>query len=154
MTLPALATVADLEARLGAQVDNVEQASALLDDASGLIRLEVDPVTWVDEDGSLEAVPQVVVTICCKAVKRALANRDGLMQRSETIGSYTSAEMFHGTQPSDVYLTAAEKRLVRRAAGRKTVGTLLVSRETRRIRDEYLEVTGESEPFHVGIDGQ
>lgn len=150
MSLPALATITDLEARLGYQVSDVEQASALLDDASGLIRLEVDPVTWVDDDGSLEAVPQVVTTICCKVVKRALDNSDNVNQLSETIGSYTVARAWYST---DVYLTTAEKRLVRRAAGRGSIGSVLISRDTRRIRDEYLDVAGEVEPFHVGIDG-
>lgn len=154
MSLPSLASVTDLERRIGAPVDDETQAQAFLDDASGLIRLEVDPVTWVDDEGSLEAVPAVVVTVCCKAARRAMEDREGVMQRSETLGSYTNAEMFHGTHATDVYLTQAERRLVRRAAGRSAIGSVLVSNQEDRARSPYLDVEGQTgEPFLMGTDG-
>lgn len=152
MSLPSLASVADLEQRLGAPVDDVTQAQALLDDASGLIRLEVDPVTWVGDDGSLGAVPAVVLTVCCKAVRRALDNPEAVTQRAESIGSYSDSVSYSNASP-DVYLTNAERRLVRRAAGRTTVGSVLISSDRSTIVDQYIDIDGEDVPFHVGTDG-
>lgn len=122
MALPAFASIEDLEARMGPMSDPA-RAQAALDDASALIRAEAGE-TWVDDDGTLAAdVPGVLLTICCKAARRSLANPDGVT--SESIEDYSVS--FGNTSP-DVYLTKAERAMVRRAAGRNSVGTLATSR--------------------------
>ena len=77
--LPALATIEDLEARLGHPiVDDAERAraQALLDDASALVRF-VAGQTWVDDTFDppvITDVPDVVVSITCAAALRGWYN--------------------------------------------------------------------------------
>lgn len=87
--------------------------TTLLGDASAL----VSQITGIDYE--TVAVPAVTVAIICAAVRRAYANPTGL--QSETIGDYTWRG---GPASSGVYLTADEKRTVRRAAGKLGVGTI------------------------------
>ena len=78
--LPPLATITDLEARLGHPItDPAEQAraNALLADASALVRFEANQ-TWVDDDGDLAAVPDLAVTITCQAALRGWFNPSGI----------------------------------------------------------------------------
>nr|MBP9053017.1 hypothetical protein [Ilumatobacteraceae bacterium] len=74
---PALAQLADLEARMGVVADEA-RARAALDDASALIRSEAGAEDWLDDDGNLEVVPSIVVTVCCKVAQRVLTNPDGV----------------------------------------------------------------------------
>lgn len=75
--LPSLATIADLEARLGHPITDEaerERAQALLNDASALVRFEANQ-TWLDENGDLLAeVPDLAVTITCQAALRGWYN--------------------------------------------------------------------------------
>lgn len=76
MALPPLATVADLEARLGHPItDPAEQAraNALLADASALVRFAAGQ-TWVDENDNLTVVPDLAVTVTCQAALRGWYN--------------------------------------------------------------------------------
>lgn len=76
MALPPLATIADLEARLGREItDPAEQtrAEALLADASALVRFAAGQ-TWVDDTDSLTEVPDLAVTITCQAALRGWYN--------------------------------------------------------------------------------
>lgn len=76
MALPPLATIADLEARLGHGItDPGEQAraNALLADASALVRFAAGQ-TWVDETDTLTDVPDLAVTITCQAALRGWYN--------------------------------------------------------------------------------
>ena len=117
MVMPALASTEDLEARMG-QVDDVTQAQARLDDASALIRAEASEVSdeqWLDP---LE-VPQVIVTVCCKVAQRALTNPE--MLASESIESFQAA---YREGSGDAYLTRKEARIVRRAAGGSSFGSI------------------------------
>lgn len=85
--LPSLATVADLEARLGHPItDAAEQAraQALLNDASTLVRFEAGQ-SWVDESGVLAVVPDLAVTITCQAALRGWYNPAGV--ESEQLGA-------------------------------------------------------------------
>lgn len=79
--LPPLATIADLEARLGHGItDPGEQAraNALLADASALVRFEAGQ-TWVDETtGELVPVPDLAVTITAQAALRGWYNPSGI----------------------------------------------------------------------------
>jgi hypothetical protein len=113
---PSFATVEQLTARVvGGQVDD-DRAQAVLDDASARIRAETVK-TWVT-DGELDAdVPDIVGVVCLQAALRAYQNPERLTQ--EGIGTgYVQSNV-----SADVYLTKAELRLVRRAAGNSGLWT-------------------------------
>ena len=114
MTLPALADIPALDARIpGGLADaDTARAQAALDDASALIRAEAG-TNWTNDDGTeLEDVPDVVVTICIAAARRALTNPDGVTE--EAVGD---ARRSYSESSLDVFLKASEKALIRRAAG-------------------------------------
>lgn len=81
--LPSLATIADMEARLGHLiVDDAERerAQALLNDASALIRFEANR-TWMDDTVDppvLGAVPDFVVSLTALAALRGWYNPAGI----------------------------------------------------------------------------
>jgi hypothetical protein len=82
MALPSLATVADMEARLGHPIDDPDEqarAQALLDDASALIRFEANE-NWVttDDPPVLGAVPDYVVSLTAVAALRGWYNPAGI----------------------------------------------------------------------------
>ncbi len=144
MSVPALAELEDLEARMG-PLSDPSRAQAALDDASALIRSEAD-VDWLDDDGVLEAVPPVIVMICCKAAQRALTNPGGVSQ--ESLGSFS--QQYANASP-DVYLTRAERRLVRRETGSQVIGTIqLESPYQNHVSDIYVPVVGGGEDVPMG----
>lgn len=114
MALPALATIAQLETRLGVPVGSLAgvelaQAQALLEDASELVRAETGK-SWVDED-NLPIAPGPVQTIVCQIVIRYLKNPDGYTSESED--GYTWRR--EGTDvDGGLYLTDQERRLLSR----------------------------------------
>lgn len=123
--LPALATLEQLTARVvGGQVDDA-RAQAVLDDASARIRAEASK-SWVTA-GELDTdTPDIVRVVCLQAALRAYQNPERLTQ--EGIGTgYVQSNV-----SADVYLTKAEMKLVRRAAG----NTGLWSKPTTRGRIE------------------
>lgn len=124
MSLPAFATMEDLEARMGVVLDEA-RARAALEDASNLIRAEAHPVTWVDDDtGDLsDDVPGVVKTICIRVARRSLENPQALSSMAEALGSYQLTTSF-----TEAYLTNAERRDIRRAAGKGALGSIRFSR--------------------------
>jgi hypothetical protein len=118
--LPAFASIEDLEARLpgGLSGDDTERAQAALADAASLIRAETSKA-YVNEDGDLDLPTgadawraDTLVRVNLSAAVRALVNPDGV--KAEQIVSYRY-EL--GNDSPDVYLTASEKRAVRKAAG-------------------------------------
>jgi hypothetical protein len=112
MREPALASVADLQARMG-PLDDVARAQALLDDASALMRSEVDPVTWLDDEGDLDPDrPAVLVGICCNVVQRSLTNPAGVS--AESLADFQAS---YANASPDLYLTRSERRTIRKAAG-------------------------------------
>lgn len=133
------------------------RAQAALDDASSLIRDEAGK-SWVDDEGAL-ALPtgtdawraDTLVRVCCSAARRSLENPEGISQ--ESLGSY-SASMTNAS--SDVYLTSGERRSVKRAAGKGSIGAIPVTRgplETGACGDTvYLPVSpaGQDIPFTYG----
>jgi len=121
MSLPALATLSDFEDRYGRmlEADETMRVSVLLDDVSALVR-DVAGVDWLnDDDDELEDVPGTIVAVVCEVVRRGFDNPAGLA--GETIGDYSwrAGKVNYG-----VYLTTEERRTVRRAAGRLSVGTV------------------------------
>lgn len=120
--LPALATTDALVLRLGVTLAGAEldRASAVLDDASALIRSEAG-VDWVDEQGQLAGVPTVVESVALAVAYRAFRNPDGLGQAS--LGD-ASVSYDRGSGQSAVYLTRDERRSIRRAAGTSAIGAV------------------------------
>jgi hypothetical protein len=113
-----LATREEFEVRYGRQLRDPEdfnRVEALLADASALVR----DVAGDDFD----TVPAIIVSVVCEVVRRAFDNPAGY--QSETLGDYT----WRGgaATNSGLYLTAEEKRTVRRAAGTLSVSSLTVT---------------------------
>jgi phage gp36-like protein len=105
--LPSLATLDQLKDR--ATVDDDIVAQAALDDASALIRA-VARKSWVDTEGVLTDVPDVIQTICLAAAIRRVNNPMGYA--SEQISQYSYR--YAGSEAAGiVYLTDDEKRLIR-----------------------------------------
>lgn len=141
--LPAFASTSELAVRIpgGISDDDEARAQGVLEDASSLIRAEAG-TTWVTEGVLDEDVPDIVVTVCIAAAKRAFTNPEAVT--SESLGD--AARSF-GDASSDVYLTAAEKRLVRRAAGlASTIGSIAMEIGTPGWSGDYIDV-GQTEPM-------
>lgn len=114
MALPSLAPVSALEVRLGVEIGSLEdedfaRAEAAIADASTLVRSEAGR-TWVAEDDSVTA-PDDVVAVVLRAARREFQNPSGL--RSESVGDYS----YSLAEGGGVFLTDAERRIVRAAAG-------------------------------------
>lgn len=147
MALPAFATYDDLVLRLPGNVTvDEERAEAALFDASALIHAETASA-WVSDGALTDDVPDVVLTVCCKAAIRALVNPAGHTQ--EATGPFS-------TSYGDVYLTSKEAQLVRGlAGGTGGLWTLSTTRlDENVIGDtlviggvEYIDVVGQDEPM-------
>lgn len=125
--LPPLASLQQFSARLGYTPDGAEadRAEALLDEASELIRDEAGE-DWVDSDSALESVPRRVEQICVAVAYRAFVNPEALSQRQ--IGDSNKAydrTRVHGGEA--VYLTEAERKAIRRAAGASTFAAVTLT---------------------------
>jgi hypothetical protein len=125
----SLASIGDLEARLGRTFEGGEltRAIAILEDATALVRDEVGYTVWVDPDtGALlvALVPGSVRAVVLRAAERAIRNPGGFS--SESSGDYTYQRT--GTQQPGVFLTDGELRILRRATGRRGLWTQPVTR--------------------------
>jgi len=148
MSLPALATLDQLAVRV--TVSDDDRAQAALVDASVEIR-SIAGVSFVTDDvldftGYPSWAEDALVKVCCSAAARALANPEGLAQQAETIGAYSYSSGFANASP-DVYLTANEKRLVRRAAGRTGLGTITTTTGYDDCDTQYIAVSPPGEPM-------
>lgn len=79
--LPSLATIADIEARLGHTIDDpgeIVRAQALLDDASALVRYESGASYMLEDGSALDEVPDIVVMVTCTAALRGWYNPAGI----------------------------------------------------------------------------
>jgi hypothetical protein len=147
--LPALATLAKLEARLGLDPDTLAdperaRAQAALDDASALVRDEARR-DWPPDEDDTPTVPDAVERVVLGAALRTYRNPDG--EITKTVGPFTRTV---SADASGVYLTDAEKEIVRRY--RPTGGTRLwTQRTTKYDPAEPLFVVDElGTPFLVG----
>ena len=107
-----LATVSDLEARLGADITGgaaIARAEAALEDASAIVLDEGDD-EWTDQ-----TVPARAKQVVLAAALRVWRNPDGLSQSS--VGDVSVSYSRSGAQGA-AYLTKHERRAVRRLAGR------------------------------------
>lgn len=144
MTLPAFATITDLEARMGPLDDDI-RTRARLADASALIHFESRNL-WVDsETGELVAdSPPICVTICCNVVERSLRNPLGVVQDSVSLGDYSESNRY-GDSSSDVYLKKSEVAKIRAAAGLSSgVWTMSTTRDDTSTGSDtvYVDVVG------------
>ena len=110
--LPALASVSELERRLGLDPDmlvgpDLGRARAALDDASALVRLE-SRQTWLDEAGAV-VVPDAIARVVLGAAQRNWTNPDASIQ--ETAGPFARRL---NEADTGVYLTKVELEIVRR----------------------------------------
>lgn len=110
----ALVSVTEFEARLGRSLSGAEmaRAEAVLDDASAIVLSEGDS-TWTDA-----TVPGAVAAVLLTAARRAFDNPDGAGQKSTGDVSVSYRQ---------VGLARAELKIIRRAAGRSSISTTLVS---------------------------
>lgn len=102
--MAAFATVDDLEARWRTlSSDERTRAGVLLDDASAMIR-----ALCPDADDA-----DVLKLVACAMVKRAMlaADAPGVKTTQETAGPF-STSLTYSNPMGDLYLTAAEKRLI------------------------------------------
>lgn len=117
-TLPALAPLDALEARLGRGTlvePQKTQAQAALADASELVRAETNQ-SWVADTGLVTA-PAVVITITLQAALRVVRNPDGLI--SETAGPFSRRL---ADDEVGAYLTADEIAVLARYRATTTSG--------------------------------
>ncbi len=139
----SIASVTQLSDRIpgGISLDDETRAQALLDDVTTLVNAEAQ-TEWTDADA-----PDVVVTVCLAAARRAWSNYDGKI--AETIGGYSYRVA--DTAATGVYLTEAEKRLVRRAAGIAEAGvtTVTLNPDFEGTDWVYLSVEGSDKPVPV-----
>ena len=124
-----LASVGDLEARLGRSFtnDEVTRAVAVLEDATALVREVVGDVVWTDPGtGDLLPlkVPGSARAVVLRAAERAIRNPGGFS--SESSGDYSYQRT--GTVQPGVFLTEGEERILRRAVGRTGLWTQPVTR--------------------------
>lgn len=130
LALPAFVTLDDLDERLpGGVGDDVARAQAALEDAAALIRTETGKA-YIDAQGALDLPSgddgwraDALRRVNLSAAIRALANPEGVTQ--EQIGNYSYQV---GNASPDVFLTASEKRAVKRAAGQLGLASVSTTR--------------------------
>jgi hypothetical protein len=118
---PTLASTAKLYEKIGYTPtgDEATRAADCLVEASELIRDEAEK-TWLnDAETAVVDVPASVERICLAAAYRGFDNARALTQRS--LGDDSKSWDRQGVEGgAQVYLTATEKRRVRKAAGGST----------------------------------
>jgi hypothetical protein len=134
MPLPPLADLAALGTRLGMELvdahgDPTEpegvRAQAALEDASALVRTEAGKSFTDEAHAVLDAgIPDIIVSIVLAAAYRAFRNPEGTSQSS--IGDVSVSFAREGSAGA-VFLTKAEQRAIRKAAGRNTFGTIVMA---------------------------
>lgn len=111
MTLPALAAIEALEARLGGRnldPGDVIQAESLIAYASAVIRGHTGR-DYVDDDGLLiDPLPDGVAEVAVEMVFRAISNPAGVTQ--DTAGPFTVS--FGSDAAQRIYLTASDRTIL------------------------------------------
>lgn len=112
-----LITVEQLEARLATDFSGtgLTQAEALIADASGLVR---QVARWTDAEPA--SVPASIVAVVAQMIRRALDNPSE--RTAEQIGAYGwQAQHSSAVTGASLYITRAERRIIRDAAARPAV---------------------------------
>jgi hypothetical protein len=128
-TLPPLAAVEDLVARLGSEItdgsSDQARAAAALEDVSAFIREEAHKL-WLDpDDPTVAAPPAVIRTIALRVAERSYRNPEGFSSESAADYSY---QRNGATGEGGLYFTERELKQIRRAAGRTGMWTQQVTR--------------------------
>ena len=149
MARPALATVDDLERLLGATIANPAQADGRLEQASELVRAYAR-TDWLNDDGDeLAGVPGQIPGVVVGMVERASRNPDGVTQ--ESAGPF--ARSFGADAAARIYLTAADKLVIRHALDSPGIGVIQTTRgpmETPSVRCDTWDGLVEAEdPFSL-----
>jgi hypothetical protein len=116
-----LITVAELTARPGFEDLDSGQATALIADASALVREAAEPEL---DDVESPNAPPAIVPVLVSMIRRGLDNPRGNAQ--ETLGDYSYTAGNAGGVAT-LYLTRRERRIVRRAAGKLGAGSLVMT---------------------------
>lgn len=146
MSDPSLASIDDLSSRLPANSGTVDatRATAALIDASAVVRLEAGE-DWLDDDGVLETVPDMVVAVTCASAARAYLWSGNVM--SEQVGSWSAQ---YASREDALSLTPSEKRLIRRAlTGSTGIGSVELESPFTTVDATYADVTGTDEQFPI-----
>jgi hypothetical protein len=135
--MAGLITVAELIARPGFENIDSGQAQALIDDASALVR---DEARGLLDDVVSPDAPPAVVAVMVNMIRRGWSNPMG--HQSENLGDYAyTAGTSMGV--ATLYLTQREKRIVRRAVGRLSAGSLTMTGTIPdQASDEFYGTTG------------
>jgi hypothetical protein len=116
-----LITVEQLEARLGTTFSGtgLTQVEGLIDDASALVR---QVARWTDAQPT--TVPGTIVAVMGQMLRRALDNPGELT--AEQMGAYgwQAQQASGGERGGTLYVTRAERRIIREAAERPAVITI------------------------------
>lgn len=146
--MEALATVGDLEARLGRTFADAELARvvSVLEDVSALVRDEAG-VDWVDAvTGQLTAVPAAIRAVVLRAAERSIRNPGGFSSESTDGYSYQRVGVQDG-----VHLTDADIRLIRRATKRPGLWTQPTTRGFEGLDTVWFEDQFGTEPFPLDV---
>lgn len=108
----ALATQADVEARLGRALSGSEasKATSLLDDASALV------VGYCRQDFEPAPYPTAVVGVVARIVVRTLSQGDiapGVESTTEAAGPFSRGFKYAGGSSGEVWLSATDKLMLR-----------------------------------------
>jgi len=153
--MPALATVAQVEARLGEPIeepDDIALAEAVLEEASNLVRFYAQQPLW-----TAGTAPAVAITICVAAAARAYLNPAGFdMERGDMVTFNRNKDYVAGAA-----LTSQEISIVRALGVRgnvRSVGLTNCDRPIPRSRTMaedrgYAPVDwGGNKPFPLGYE--
>ena len=138
--MSALVTIEFLQARPGFAGADETTLQGTIDDASALVILECAP--YLDDTTDADcpaAIAAVLVSMC----RRGTRNPSGNAQ--ETLGDYSYSAGTEGGVPS-IYLTARERRIVRRAAGKLGANTTRLDGYLPVQRSELTGVTATGQP--------
>ncbi|WP_194117753.1 hypothetical protein [Streptomyces hoynatensis] len=140
-----LATIPELEARLGYTLTGAElaQAQAALADASALVRYY--GAAWADP----ATAPDLARTITLAAAERRVRNPEGY--RAELDGNYQY--QLPASAPTGVALSDAEIEQLRDLAGRAGLVSVEVQRPVRVDDTWYAPVAGGGDPIPWGAPG-
>jgi hypothetical protein len=144
-----LATVHDVELRLGRTLVDPElsRVVGLLEDASELVCLEAN-TEWRDpDDESWLPIPRGIRGVVLRVVDRVARNPEGFSAESDGDYSYQRTQV----QSGGVYLTDADKAIIRKACGRTGLWTQPLERGDQYLRTIWFEDSFGCELFPVDV---
>lgn len=120
----AFADADDVAARLGRDLTDPETgvAGSVIVTVTGLIAATLDQdAEWAQ---NLDPVPAYFTALCVEKTIGAIVNPTNLAAESEQLGAYQHSQTFPRSLDGGVFLTAAERREVRRAANLESLGAV------------------------------